>query len=74
MSINLLTEETHQKKSTARILQNEFCSIKVSLQNEPNLTDFAYVSTLFFGINDEILKSKSSVQQKVLHKFLQEQD
>ena len=42
------------------------------LQNELNLIDFALVSTLFFGINDKILKSKSSVQQKKFYKLRQE--
>ena len=41
----------------------------MSLQNELNLIDFAHVSTLFFGINDKILKSKSSVQQKKFYKL-----
>ena len=31
-----------------------------------------YFRTLFFGINDKILKSKSSVQQKKFYKLLQE--
>ena len=44
----------------------------MSLQNELNLIDFAHVSTLFFRINDKILKSKSSVQQKKFYKRLQE--
>ena len=44
----------------------------MSLQNELNLIDFAHVSTLFFGINDKILKSKSSVQQKKFYELLQE--
>ena len=59
--LNLLREEVRQIKSTLRNLQKEFSSLKVSLQNEINLIDFAHVSTLFFGINDKILKSKSSV-------------
>ena len=42
------------------------------LQNELNLIDFAHVSTLFFGINDKSLKSKRSVQQKKIYKFLEE--
>ena len=62
--LNPLREEIRQKKSTLRNLQKEFSSFKVSLQNELNLIDFVHVSTLFFGINDKILKSKSSVQQK----------
>ena len=70
--LNLLREEIRQKKSISRNLQKEFSSLKVSLQNELNLTDFAHVSTLFFGINDKILKSKSSVQQKKFFKLLQE--
>ena len=36
------------------------------------MIDFTQVSTLFFGINDKILKSKSSVQQKKFYKLLQE--
>ena len=44
----------------------------MSLQNELNLFYFAHVSTLFIGINDKILKSKSSVQQKKFYKLLQE--
>ena len=44
----------------------------MSLQNELNLIEFAHVSTLFFGINDKILKSKNSVQQKKFYKLLQE--
>ena len=59
--LNLLREEIRQKKSALRSLQKEFSSLKVSLQNELNLIDFAHVSTLFFGINDKVLKSKSSV-------------
>ena len=70
--LNLLREEIRQKKSTLRSLQKEFSSLKVPLQNELNLIDFAHVSTLFFGINDKILKSKSSVQQKKFYKLLQE--
>ena len=69
--LNLLREEIRQKKSTLRSLQKEFSSLKVSLQNELNLIDFAHASTLFFGINDKILKSKSSVQQKKFYKLLQ---
>ena len=53
-------------------MQKEFGSLKVSLQNELNVIDFFHVSTLFFGINDKILKSKSSVQQKKFCKLLQE--
>ena len=70
--LNLLREEIRQKKSTLRNLQKEFSSLKVSLQNELNLIDFAHVSTLFFGINDKTLKSKSSVQQKKFYELLQE--
>ena len=44
----------------------------MSLQNEFNLIYFIHVSTLFFGINDKILKSKRLVQQKKFYKFLQE--
>ena len=44
----------------------------MSLQNKLNLIDFAHVSTFFFGINDKILKSESSVQQKKFYKLLQE--
>ena len=70
--LNLLREEISQKKSTLRSLQKELSSLKVSFQNELNLIDFAHVSTLFFGVNDKILKSKSSVQQKKFYKLLQE--
>ena len=34
--------------------------------------DFAHVSTLFFGMNDKILKSKSLVQQKKFYKNVHE--
>ena len=34
---NLLREEIRQKKSTVRILQKEFTSLRASLQNELNL-------------------------------------
>ena len=44
----------------------------MSLQNELNLIDFVHFSTLFFGISDKIVKSKSSIQQKKFHKLLQE--
>ena len=44
----------------------------MSLQNELNLIDFSHASTLFFRINDKILKLKSSVQQKKFYKLLQE--
>ena len=70
--LNLLREEIRQKKSVLRSLQKEFSSPKVSLQNELNLIDFAQVSTLFFGINDKILKSKNSVQQKKFYKLPQQ--
>ena len=46
--------------------------VKVSLQNELNLIDFAHGSTLSFGINDKIMKSKSLIQQKIFYKLLQE--
>ena len=62
--------EIHHKISTVRIIQKEFSSVKVFLQNELNLTDFPYVSNLFFGIDDKILKSKSLVLQKGYYKFL----
>ena len=42
------------------------------LQIEYNLIYFVHVSTLFFGINDKILKSKRLVQQKKFYKCLQE--
>ena len=68
--LNLLREEIHQKKSTLRNLhKKEFSSLKVSLQNELNLIDFAHISTLFFRINDKILKLKSSVQQTKFYKL-----
>ena len=54
--INLLREEICQKKYTLKSLQKEFSSLKVSLPNELNLIDFAHVSILFFGINDNVLK------------------
>ena len=46
-------------------------SLKESLQNELNLIDFVVVSTLFFWINDNILKSKHLAQQKKFNKLLQ---
>ena len=61
------TERIYQKKSKVRILQKGFSSLKVSLQNELNLIDFAHVSSLFF----RILKSKSLVQQEKFYKLLQ---
>ena len=69
---NLLREEIRQKKSTVQIQQKEFACLKSSLQNELNLIDFTHVSTLFFGINDKILKSKSLVQQKKFYKLIHE--
>ena len=54
--INLLREEICQKKYTLRSFQKEFSSLKVPLQNELNLIEFAHVSILFFGINDNVLK------------------
>ena len=62
--LNLLTEEIRQIKSTLRSLQKEFSSLKVSLQNELSLIHFAIVSIPFFGIDDKILKSKSSRKQQ----------
>ena len=61
---NLLREGIRQQKSTVQNLQREFSSLKVSLQNDLNLNDLTYVITLFFGINDNILKLKKSIQQK----------
>ena len=68
--LNLLRKEIRQKKSTLRSLENEFSSLKVSLQNELSLIDFAHVSTIFFGVSNKTLKSKSSVQQKTFYKLL----
>ena len=69
--LNQLREEIHQKKSSLRSLQKELtlskCLYKMtnltkkSLIKKTNLIDIAYVSTLFFGITDKILKSKSLV-------------
>ena len=36
------------------------------------MVDFAHVSNLFFGINDNILQSTSLVQQKKLYKLVNE--
>ena len=69
---NILSEEIYQKKSTVRVLRKKINSLKMSLQNEFDLIYFAHVSTLFFGINDKILKSKRLVQKKKVYKFLQE--
>ena len=66
-----MREEIYLKKSTLRSLQKEFSSLKVSLQNELHLIDFAHASTLFLGIHDKILKSKSLVQTKKFFKLLQ---
>ena len=38
------------------------------------MIDFAHFSTLFFGINDKILKSKSFVQQKKFYKLVHENE
>ena len=67
-----MREEILQKKSTVQILQKEFACLKSSLQNELNLIDFTHISTLFFGINDKILKSKSLVQEKKFYKLVHE--
>ena len=72
MSIKFIEERNSSEKSTVRILQKELTSLKASLQNELNLIDFVHISTLFFGINDKVLKSKSLVQQKILYKLVQE--
>ena len=45
--LNLFRVEIRQKKSTSRSLQKESSSLKMSLQNELNLIDFAHVITLF---------------------------
>ena len=72
MSIKSIERRNQSEKVYIRSLQKEFSSLKVSLQNELNLNDFAHVSTLFFRINHKILKPKSSVQQKKFYKLLQE--
>ena len=72
MSIKSIERRNPSEKVYIRSLQKEFSSLKVSLQNELNLNDFAHVSTLFFRINHKILKPKSSVQQKKFYKLLQE--
>ena len=69
--LNLLREEIRLKKSTWRSLQKEFSSLKVTLQSELNLIDFAHFSTLFFWITNKILKSKCSIQHKNVYKLLQ---
>ena len=38
------------------------------------MIDFAHFSTLFFGINDKILKSESFVQQKKFYKLVHENE
>ena len=72
MSIKSIERRNPSEKVYIKNLQKEFSSLKVSLKNEFNLIDFTHVSTLFFGINDKILKSKSSVQQKKFYKLLQD--
>ena len=67
---NILREENRQKKSTVQNLQKEFSSLKAPLQNELILIEFAHVSTLFFGINYKILKSKSLVQWEIFYKLV----
>lgn len=44
---NVLREELLQRKSTARILQKEFSSLKALLQSELNLVYCANISTFF---------------------------
>ena len=61
---NLLRGEIRQQRSTVQNLQREFSSLKVSLQNDLNLNDLTHVITIFFGINDKIVKLKKSIQQK----------
>ena len=64
MSIKSIERRDASEKVYIKKLQKEFSSLKVSLENELNLIDFAHVSTLSFGIYDKILKSKVEFNRK----------
>ena len=64
MSIKSIERRYASEKVYIKKLQKEFSSLKVSLENELNLIDFAHVSTLSFGIYDKILKSKVEFNRK----------
>ena len=66
--LSLLKEEICQKNLHSEAYRKNL-ALSTSLCN---LIDFAHVSTLFFRINDKILKSQCSVQQKKFYKLLQE--
>ena len=62
---NVLREELLQRRSTARILQKEFSSLKALLQSELNLVYCANISTFFSE-----LMTRFSNQQKKFYKLL----
>ena len=70
--LSLLQEEIRQKKSNIRVLLKGFDFLHSTLQAEISLIDFAHVRSLFLGHNDEVLKQKSTIQQKKFNNLVKD--
>ena len=70
--LSLLQEEIRQKKSNIRVLLKEFDFLHSTLQAEISLIDFAHVRSLFLGHKDEVLKQKSTIQQKKFNNLVKD--
>ena len=59
---NHLQTKIDNKKSRLRTLQNELTFLRSDLKFRLNCLDFAHISTIFFSINDNLLKTHGSIQ------------
>ena len=69
---NLLQTEIGNKNSYLRTLQNEFNRLCIKLQFRLNSIDFAHISAIFLSSNDNLLKTRDSIQQKKFNRVLLE--
>ena len=67
---DLLQTEINNNKSHLRTLQNEFNLLRSDLQFRLNCIDFAHISAIFLSSNDNLLKTRDSIQQKKFNKLL----
>ena len=67
---NLLQTEINNKKSRLRTLQNEFNRLRNDLQSSLNCIDDAHNSPISLSSNNNLLKTRDSIQQKKFNKLL----
>ena len=70
--LSLLHKEIRQKKSNIRVLRKKFDFLLSVLQTKTSFIDFAHVRSLFLRHNDNVLKPKSTVQQKKFNNLLED--